>query len=1448
MEGTRVNSNDFAAVVRQLYRMFKTGTIHLMNNQAVIQSMERTVKAYHRLSEDGLDEVSILFLNDTVFVNGTLLKAGRDVYEAALALGALLMRAGVNEMSVSTAVTLEQLTEVVTFASDRMRADVREEGSNRIPTFSDGASLRLIDPELLEDVQTGSMTARDRVGRTYASTLVVMRFLYDGLKEGRYAVSRQLKRLAQQLVLLADEDPKAFLGITRMRNVQDDEAGRAVNSAILVILAARELTKDVKTLSRVALSAMMSDIGRPRAAGMGRGGPQIAVIPRLNDDQRRALPRDTVITLSAVGRLHDESLHRTVVGYEAQWLANQKVLGDLYKGEFSPRLESTLVQVVRRFNEMITFDVRTQSRMAPDSAIRVMRRTSADAQARFCADLLFQALGLVPRGSVVELASGHVGVVVENSDKPGLYGLPAIHVYADGERKRVDGVLVDLANPTRDVLRYGGVQRLLADETAPSDLPQLEPADVPAERPKPKPSRRKRALPESIRRRVANENDDFELDDDIVVEVDEGFGGEERLELSDDVEVSLEEPLKVRERDVLSVSESGSTSPVPLGTGDFEPVTMRPPPPPPAVPRPVSAPALQLPASTSESGPKIAVTPAQELAAPAAPDASRAPALSPPTSEPLVLDEAPALSLPEGDPPPVPPAQAPAEAAAPGIVATPTPTDAEPQSESLQARSLTPSASPAVTTGALPAVEDGDELDAIEELDSMLESYFGSPPQHSGESGAQPGVLVAEHQLPENGLAGTARVAPTGPLPMMADATGDLSEPVALNLLRNYFPESDIPRRSEMSQTDIPRSSSSSRLIAERRKADTLVDGVPSAHDILSDHFPEGTAKATLGRPGAPRTAEPMTPPNQPPANADPDALSHDVETPEFDSLLPDESSGSRAVARSDSGSLPALDDVLPNSGSTPAVAESSPTGLDALLAGYLSAPAAQPEQPAEAEARPKRPKRRAGSRPKRPSENKPAAVGNTDDLLAAYLSEPTPTRTPKKRAAIRRKPKLGAVVERTSGVSEGGEARRVRAAEKLRKVASTMQEPQSDPHELLHGHTLDIHDIPGSILEAARRATEPAPSSSVGTAETPRPGPEPTLDSELVARTEIGIRLEADLLADAFEAAEAKPDPISWNPSYAPERSQRSASTPPSPEPVVSPDPAPSSSLEMTPEGLAALMDYGTDSRADSASRRALSLAGEVGNDDLTPLPPAMSAAFGSSTMFGTPGTFGLEDLADTAPGARPTPAPVASRPPVEPSEFSAKQSEAVPAYQREVSPALQLDEPDTTSAALSTSVSVPRPDLSDDAAVTPVPTHRTAPGADDSAELDSPATTEVDDAHATEVLRDFLRDQSETPGGSPIVRESAVFGARARARAASGEWPAVRGATPLAADTVEMGGASADALFDTCQRTAESDEGAPTDGEEPSGDASDQTREVGSKRASDLLSRYVTPDNSEE
>jgi len=292
---------------------------------------------------------------------------------------------------------------------------------------------------------------------------VAMRRLFDGVKDGNYIFSRHVKRLTQRLAMLADEEASALVGLTSIRDANNDEAGRSVNCAVLAVAVARLLSRDLKFLSRVALSAILFDIGLPRAAGMGRADPNrmTPAIPRLNPEQEKRVPACTGLVTTALGRLAEESMRRTVIGYEAQWLNRPALLGKLYKGKAVPALESQLVATVWRFNKLVSYDIWSQRQLSVDEAIFAMSRDARSDVERILIDMLLCATGLFPRGTIVMLTSGWSAVVSSNPDYPALFSRPTVYLVVDPAGNAQIPKEVDLYEAARQGNNYGQISHLL---------------------------------------------------------------------------------------------------------------------------------------------------------------------------------------------------------------------------------------------------------------------------------------------------------------------------------------------------------------------------------------------------------------------------------------------------------------------------------------------------------------------------------------------------------------------------------------------------------------------------------------------------------------------------------------------------------------------------------------------------------------------------------------------------------------------------------------------------------------------------------------------------------------------------------------------------------------------------------------------------------------------------
>ena len=254
-----------AGVVVSIYRLAKLAQLHNLTNQAFLQQLDQTHAIIGDYCLRSGANVNILFAQRAVFVAGQLLKGSRAVYENAQELGEILDWLGGSDLTIARDVTRDEILKFAEGISTGLRS---ERGTFQSPTprirlrpVAESARLRGLE---IEDLDQDQKTVR-----MYASAVVIMRRFFEDLLESKYILPRRIKRVAQSLVDLSEGATPAFLGVTEARNANHDEAGRAVNTAILAVTIAREITQDRVTLAQIAMAGMMHDVARPRALAIG---------------------------------------------------------------------------------------------------------------------------------------------------------------------------------------------------------------------------------------------------------------------------------------------------------------------------------------------------------------------------------------------------------------------------------------------------------------------------------------------------------------------------------------------------------------------------------------------------------------------------------------------------------------------------------------------------------------------------------------------------------------------------------------------------------------------------------------------------------------------------------------------------------------------------------------------------------------------------------------------------------------------------------------------------------------------------------------------------------------------------------------------------------------------------------------------------------------------------
>ena len=439
-----------SSLARHVFRLLKVAQFHALDNMAFLQQVDQTVEALGVFGTQTGEPLSLLFTKSTVFVCGQLLKASRAEYEAALELSKMVRALGVTQLTLQT---------------DANRADLKalarlfQPGSplkaeHGVIEPSPRVRLRYVHAARLDENEN-ELTPEEQVLRTYATTVVVMRRVYENLMAGRYQLPNQAKRLAQRLVVLSEGDTPAFLGVTGMRNLNHDAAGRAVNRAILAVSMGRQLTGDLATLSRIAMSALFFDVAVPLVTGAAGLGEGQVVVAKMTDQAAARLPAATAAVLTALGQVREASLVRTVIAYEAQWLRQPEALGPLYDGAHRPMVAARIVATAHRFNQLVEPDLAASRTPSVDEAITVLRSEAKEALDHAMLVLLIGALGVFPRGAIVELSTGERAVVLQSADNPAEYARPSVRLIYDSSGQLLRSkVVLDLSqDPGRQITR-----------------------------------------------------------------------------------------------------------------------------------------------------------------------------------------------------------------------------------------------------------------------------------------------------------------------------------------------------------------------------------------------------------------------------------------------------------------------------------------------------------------------------------------------------------------------------------------------------------------------------------------------------------------------------------------------------------------------------------------------------------------------------------------------------------------------------------------------------------------------------------------------------------------------------------------------------------------------------------------------------------------------------------
>ncbi len=246
---------------------------------------------------------------------------------------------------------------------------------------------------------------------------------------------QETKRAASAMVDSVIRNPDAFGWLSRVREKDEHTYSHAVRSAVWALLFGRNIGLPKADLDVLAMGVLLKDIGKTR-------------LPRKLLEKKNRADQDRVEYEKFVD--YSVNILRQVPGINPRVISVVKTHCERVNGSgFPQHLRGDKIPLLGKIAGIVTYyDETTNPRMQhPLSPSKAVARLYETRDIEFQEELVVEfirAIGLYPTGTLVELSSGEVAVVVEQNFQRRLK--PKVMVMVDSHKKPLKTPqLIDLA-------------------------------------------------------------------------------------------------------------------------------------------------------------------------------------------------------------------------------------------------------------------------------------------------------------------------------------------------------------------------------------------------------------------------------------------------------------------------------------------------------------------------------------------------------------------------------------------------------------------------------------------------------------------------------------------------------------------------------------------------------------------------------------------------------------------------------------------------------------------------------------------------------------------------------------------------------------------------------------------------------------------------------------------
>ena len=431
--------------VRSFFVLYKTAGNYAPGHPALAQPLAELVEIvgeYERRREEAL----FAYHGDTLFVGELRLKPDAAGFDAYLATMRSLKRCRIGSVAFTPQADAAGIAAWFGLLREAEAAPTDDPCALLLSRMA-AAGLAGIEVERPPEGGTAhavSADAKERAKGLYAQTIEAISDVMENVKVGKALRLKRAKRVVQTMIdqLLAAESN--LLGLTNLRCHDEYTYNHSVNVGILSIAIGQRVGLGKNRLVELGMAAIFHDIGKSCIP--------LAVLnkPSAFDEQEWALIRRhpvfgvkellklkgaDALTARIMQGAFEHHLHLDGTGYPRVAYSRGVSLG------------GRIVAIADCYDALTSSRVYRRVAVPPEETMRYILERSGTAYDPMLAKLFTNALGLYPAGTLCQLSSGELAVVMRSNPDPELWELPAVRIVAAPGGAAVDGGVVDLADP-----------------------------------------------------------------------------------------------------------------------------------------------------------------------------------------------------------------------------------------------------------------------------------------------------------------------------------------------------------------------------------------------------------------------------------------------------------------------------------------------------------------------------------------------------------------------------------------------------------------------------------------------------------------------------------------------------------------------------------------------------------------------------------------------------------------------------------------------------------------------------------------------------------------------------------------------------------------------------------------------------------------------------------------